>query len=232
MIRSGVPLFDDWLAGVRDGGVHLLTGGPGSGKSTLALEFVDAGLRRGESVAMLVHSRADDTLSHAQYIGVELRKPIRDGRLLLLRFRSDFLQRVSHAAAPDDVITDFERLVSAYRPARIVIDTFSPLVSGAPPVVATTTALAEALERPGTATLLTFPEELAEGYDRSLEPIVQHAAVVIRLVREDADVRRADLLSMRAPPPEVPSKRFVIREGRGIVPEHAIRAERLTLRAP
>ena len=198
----------------------------------MALEFADAGLRRGEPVAMLVHSRADDTLSHAQFIGVDLCKPIRDGRLLLLRFRSDFLQRLSQAAARDDVITDLERLVSAHRPARIVIDTFSPFVSGAPPVVSTTTALAQLLERPGTATLLTFPEELAEGYDRSLEPIVHSASAVIRLVREDADVRRADLLSARVSSPEVATKRFVIREGRGVVPEHAVRAERLTLRAP
>jgi len=197
----------------------------------MAFEFADAGLRRGESVAMLVHSRADDVLSHARYIGVDLRKPIRDGRLLLVRYRPEFLERASHGA-PDDVIADLERLVSSHRPRRIVIDTFSPLVSGGPPVVGAATALAQLLERTGTASLLTFPEELAEGYDRSLEPIVQSAAVVIRLVREDADVRRAELLSARAPSPEVATKRFVIREGRGIVPEHAIRAERLTLRAP
>jgi hypothetical protein len=130
------------------------------------------------------------------------------------------------------VITDLERLVSSHRPRRIVIDTFSPLVSGGPPVIGAATALAHLLERTGTASLLTFPEELAEGYDRSLEPIVQSAAVVIRLVREDADVRRAELLRARGSSPEVGSKRFVIREGRGVVPEHAIRAERLTLRAP
>ena len=231
-MHSGVPLFDDWLAGVRDGGLHLLTGGPGSGQSTVALEFADAGLRRGEPVAMVVHARAADVLSHAQYIGVELRKPLRDGRLLLLRYRPDFLEHASHAGAPDDVITDLERLVASHRPRRIVIDTFSPLVSVGPPVIGAATALAHLLERTKTASLLTFPEELAEGYDRSLEPIVQNAAVVIRLVREDADVRRAELLSSRAPSPEVATKRFVIREGRGVVSDHAIRTERLTLRAP
>jgi KaiC/GvpD/RAD55 family RecA-like ATPase len=233
IIRSGVALLDDWLTGVRDGGLHLLTGGPGSGKSTIALHFADAGLCRGERVAMLVHAHADDVKAHARYLGVDLETPLRDGRLLLLRYRSDFVHRANHSASADQTVADLARVVLPHAPTRIVIDTFSPFVmSGAPPVGPVVAALADLLERSGSSSLLTFPEELSAGYDRNLEPLVQSTAAVIRLVREDADVRRAELVSLRYPAPSAATRRFVIRAGSGVVAEHAVRAERLTLRVP
>src|SRR5262245_61137538 len=157
ILRSGVALLDDWLAGVRDGGVHLLTGGPGSGKSTLALLFADAGLRGGESVALLVHSRADDVKAHARHLGIDLKTPLRRGRLLLLRYRSDFVHAATHAVSSEQVVADLDRIITAHRPTRIVIDTFSPFVALAPPVAPAVAALTELLERTGATSFLTFP---------------------------------------------------------------------------
>ena len=225
-------MLDDWLTGIRDGGAHLLTGGPGSGKSTLALHFADAALGRGKTVAMLVHSRADDVKSHAKYIGIDLDTPLRDGRLLLLRYRSDFVHRATHAVSPAQVTADFERVITPLSPARIVIDTFSPFVSGGAPLAPVVVALAALLERSGSTSMLTFPEELSDGYDRSLEPLVEASSAIIRLTSEDAGVRRAELLSLRYPAPVATTIRFVVRPGVGVVGEHAVRAERLTLRVP
>ncbi|MGH7618552.1 MAG: ATPase domain-containing protein, partial [Gemmatimonadaceae bacterium] len=91
IVRSGVPLIDDWIGGVRDAGVHLLTGGSGSGKSSIALQFVDAGLRRGESVVMLASGRVDDVKAHARFLGVNVAAALRSGQLVLLRYRADFV---------------------------------------------------------------------------------------------------------------------------------------------
>jgi hypothetical protein len=85
-------------------------------------------------------------------------------------------------------------------------------------------------ERFAVTSLLTFPEDLAAGYDRSLEPLVESAAAVIRLAHAAGDVRRAELLSIRYPAPSAATRRFVIRQGVGIVAEHALRPDRLTLR--
>lgn len=212
--------------------MHLLTGGPGSGKSSIALHFVDAGLRRGESAVMLVHARADDVKAHAKYLGVNLETPLHDGRLLLLRYRSDFVHRATQAVSPEHVIADLERVILPQRPARIVIDTFSPFVTGPPPIGPAVAALADVLERSESTSLLTFPEELAAGYDRNLEPLMQGAAAVIHLAHEDANVRRAELLTIRYPAPGTTTRRFIIREGSGIISDHAVRGERLTLRVP
>jgi hypothetical protein len=61
---------------------------------------------------------------------------------------------------------------------------------------------------------------------------VQGAAAVIRLAREDAEIRRAELVNLRYPAPSMAIRRFVIRERMGIVAEHTVRGERLSLRAP
>src|SRR5262249_25009424 len=143
IIRSGVSLLDDWLTGVRDAGTHLLTGGPGIGKSSLALHFADAGLRGGEPVAMLVHSRAHDVKSRARFLGIDLETPLRHGRLLLLRYRSGFVAGATRTASSEQVIADLDRLIAPHRPARIVIDTFSPFVSLAPPVTPAVAALTD-----------------------------------------------------------------------------------------
>jgi hypothetical protein len=181
---------------------------------------------------MLVHSRADDVKSHAKYIGIDLDTPLRDGRLLLLRYRSDFVHSATQAVSPTQVTADLERLITPLGPARIIIDTFSPFVSGSAPVAPVVVALAAFLEQSGSTSLLTFPEDLSDGYDRSLEPLVQASAAVIRLTSEDAGVRRAELLSLRYPPPVATAMRFVVRAGVGVVGEHAVRTERLTLRVP
>lgn len=208
----------------------MLTGGPGCGKSTIALHFADAGLRLGESVAMVVHASAEHVKSHAAYLGIDLETPLRDGRLLLLRYRSDFARRTAHAVSPEQVSADLERTIAPNRPSRIIIDTFSPLVTAPPPLTPVVAALAEMFERFAVTSLLTFPEDLAAGYDRSLEPLVESAAAVIRLAHDEGEVRRAELLSIRYPAPSAATRSFVIRQGVGIVAEHALRPDRLTLR--
>ena len=230
MTRSGVALFDDWLGGLRDGGVHLLTGGPGSGKSSLAFHLADAGCRNGERVVMLVHARTDDVKAHARWLGIDLDTSLDKGDLLLLRYRADFMKAVAHTVCPDDIVTDLERLIAPHRPTRIVIDTFSPFLLAPPPVASVVAALVELLRRTGATSLLTFPEDVESGYDRSLEPLISEAAAVIRLVREDNDVRRAELLNIRYPAPESMTARFVIRQHTGSAVQHSLRLERPALR--
>jgi circadian clock protein KaiC len=230
IISSGVALLDDWLTGVREGGAHLVTGGTGSGKSSLALHFADAGVRRGQSVVMLVHGRADDVKAHARFLGLKLDAPLREGRLILLRYRTDFVHRAAQAVSPEQVVSDLARIISPHQPARLVIDTLSPLVSSGLPVGLVMSALADLLDQTGSTALLTFPEDLSEGYDRNLEPLVQGASAVIRLTREDANVRRAELVNIRYPAPPTAMVRFVVRRDVGIVTDHPVREDRAVLR--
>lgn len=217
MIRSGIAPLDDVFGGMREDSYFLLTGGPGSGKSTWCLHFADSGFRIGERVAMLVHSRRADVLSHADYLGIDLKTPLRDGRLLLLRYRADFARRIANALSAERVIDDLRRLVGVHRPKRVVIDSFAPLLDDGSAAGVAASALAEHLERLGCAALLTYPGDVRAGYDRRLEPLVQGAAGVLRLAREaGTGFHVADALSVRNGAPRAATARFIIRPGDAI----------------
>jgi hypothetical protein len=158
---------------------------------------------------------------------MDLRKPLIDGRLMLLRYRSDFAYRAARAVAVERVIEELQRTIAPHRPVRIVIDSFAPLVAGQPPVGPVVSALAELLEESGACSVLTFPEDLTAGYDRNLEPIVQSAAALIRLSREEGDSRRAELLSIRYPSQAQPAVRFAIRQ-RASIADGRARPDRLS----
>jgi KaiC/GvpD/RAD55 family RecA-like ATPase len=181
---------------------------------------------------MLVHARTDDVKAHARWLGIDLETPLDNGSLLLLRYRADFMKAMSHAACSDDVVADLDRMITSHRPARVVIDTFSPFLLAPPPVAPVVVALVELLRRTGATSLLTFSEDVENGYDRTLEPLMSEAAAVIRLSRDEGDVRCAELLNIRYRAPESMVARFAIRQGSGIAVEHPLRLERLALRAP
>jgi KaiC/GvpD/RAD55 family RecA-like ATPase len=181
---------------------------------------------------MLTHACAGDLSTHARSLGLKLDAPLRDGRLVLLKYRPDVVHNAALAVSSNQAVADLERLIAAHGSSRVIVDTIAPFLAGDPPVGGVVAAIAEMLERVASTSVLTFSEDLATSYDRSLEPLVQRASGVIRLVREDANIRRAELVNIRYTPPPSAAVRFVIRRDVGIVAEHPVRAERVALRVP
>jgi KaiC/GvpD/RAD55 family RecA-like ATPase len=99
-IQSGIAPLDEHLGGMIPGRLHLLTGGPGTGKSTACYHFLQAGLRAGETVALLTLDRLSDLVTHTRCVGLDLRAAVRDRKLGLLRFRSDFARYLSSSGSP------------------------------------------------------------------------------------------------------------------------------------
>ena len=165
-----------------------------------ALQFVNQGLRSGERVLMLTHAHRDDLLSQAGHLGVDLGAAIRETRAIVLRYRPDFARRLVRAGTPDRALDDLRRSIGEYRPRRLVIDPFAPLLEdgSASPVAAA--ALAELLELSQATSLLTYPEDLGSNYDRRVEPLVHGAAGVFRIVRDERELRTVEVVSLRQPP--------------------------------
>src|SRR5216117_3478458 len=109
MIRSGIDPIDQLCGGLRPRRSYLLTGGAGAGKTKYALQFVNQGLRSGEKVLMVTHANRDDLLSQAEHLGVELRMALREGRALVVRYRSDFARRLIRAGSVDRALDDLRR---------------------------------------------------------------------------------------------------------------------------
>lgn len=197
MIRSGIVPIDELCEGIRPRSTYVITGGAGAGKTTYALQFLDQGLRSGERVVMLTHATREVLFAHAEHLGVKLRPALRDGRAVVLRYRSDFALRIARAGTAARVFDELRELVSERRPARIVLDTFAPLLDDGSSSAVAATTLVELLERSQATALLTYSDDLGARYDRRLEPLVQSAAGVFGLTRDSAGMRWVEVLTLR-----------------------------------
>jgi KaiC/GvpD/RAD55 family RecA-like ATPase/CheY-like chemotaxis protein len=197
MIRSGIVLIDELCGGLRPRSSYLLTGGAGAGKTTCALQFVSQALDRGEVSVMLTHATRAELLAHAASLGIDLPGALRAERVVALRYRPDFVRRVAQAGTTERVLDEIRGLLTRYRPRRFVIDTFAPFLDDVSPSPLAASALVELVERSQATALLTYADDLAERYDRRLEPVVQHAAGVFRLSRAADGRRQMQVVSLR-----------------------------------
>lgn len=146
---------------------------------------------------MLTHASRAELLSRATSLGIELSDALRSERVVALRYRADFVRRVAQTGTTERVLDEIRGLLTKYRPRRLVIDTFAPFLDSVSPSPLAASALVELIERSQTTALLTYADDLAERYDRRLEPIVQHAAGVFRLSHDADGRRRMHVVSLR-----------------------------------
>ena len=197
MIRSGIVLIDELCGGLRPRSSYLLTGGAGAGKTTCALQFVGQALDRGEVAVMFTHASRAELLARAASLGIDLPDALRAERVVALRYRPDFVRRVAQAGTTERVLDEIRGVLTKYRPRRLVIDTFAPFLDDASPSPLAATALVELVERSQATALLTYADDLAERYDRRVEPVVQHAAGVFRLSHDPGGRRQMHVVSLR-----------------------------------
>lgn len=180
---------------------------------------------------MLVTARSDNLFAQAHHLGVDIDGALEDERLILLTYRQSFALSVGHALSSEQVAGDLERILKPFPPARVVIDGLAPFVMGALPVAPTISALMSVLERLGATSLLTFPERVSVGYDRTLEPLIQSAAAIVHLAAEPGGVRRAEASNVRYTSPTSTIARFMIHERPAVVVDKVVRTDRHTVPA-
>lgn len=131
-LLSGVPGLDDILAGgfTRDR-LYLIEGEPGTGKTTLALQFLNEGVRNGESVLYITLAETSVELSavaHSHGWGMDrihVKEIIPDQSAL----DPDQQYSIFHPSEIE-LGTTTQRILSAiekYRPTRAVLDSLSEL---------------------------------------------------------------------------------------------------------
>ena len=196
-IPSGIAALDTQIGGVFPGRLHLMTGGPGAGKTTACLRFLHAGLRGGEPVGLITLDRLTDLASHARSTGMDLEPALRTGRLLLLRFRTEFARLLECAASPGQVIDELRRLIVEIQPMRLVVDPLTPFLTDGSASGSALAALAHLLDELGVTAIVTHPHSVADGYDARIDPIVQRAVAIVHLVR-GGGVSRMQVVQTRA----------------------------------
>ena len=88
-LSMGIPGLDEMLGGgIFEGDSCLVAGPSGTGKSALATQFVDEGLRRGESAVIAIfEERPKGYTDRAASIGLDLTTPQKNGKLEILYVR-------------------------------------------------------------------------------------------------------------------------------------------------
>jgi circadian clock protein KaiC len=88
-LSTGIADLDKLLGGgIPEGDSVLIAGPSGTGKSALACQFIDAGIRAGESgIIAIFEERPEGYVTRARNLGANLKEPQRDGKLEILYLR-------------------------------------------------------------------------------------------------------------------------------------------------
>jgi len=130
VVRTGAGLIDSIAGGLPAQGNHLAYGDAGTGKSSLALFFLDWGLKQGESVLLVTRRIGQDVLNHADALSLTLRPALRSGKLLLMEYTPDIVERATRVKEFSQILDEFAALVRGRKITRIVFDPLTPLIQG------------------------------------------------------------------------------------------------------
>jgi archaellum biogenesis ATPase FlaH len=221
LLRSGVPPIDERLGGLTAGKPYLLTGAPGSGKTTVCLGFLKTALSEGMAAALVTEDDPGDIVAHASSLGLDLRRAAATGRFSLVCYKKDFVQRFARTPSGEPLLDELVRVVGPGAPDCLAIDSVAPFVDAGSPSAPGVTALVHALERLRSTTLVTYPGDVRESYDRRLDALVRRCAAVVHLSSYGEGTGRLDVVKARTRLWSDSPSFFALRPGHGVVPLEA-----------
>ncbi len=116
-LSTGIAELDFMLGGgILEGDSVLVSGPSGTGKSAIATHFLAEGLRNGEpGIAAVFEERPDGYIARAEQLGLDLKKPQKQGLLELLYLRPLDL-------SVDETMQEILDAVTRLKAKRLVID--------------------------------------------------------------------------------------------------------------
>ena len=183
---TGIEPIDSALGGLEAGRVHVLYGEPETGKTTLGLRFAVEGLGRGETCLLVVRHDPEQAVVGMSAFGYDCAADLRSGRLVLLEYQTDIVDRLAHVEGIKPLLDELGRLLGDMRPDRVVFDTADFVFSiqygyGTPLQISSFTNW---LTSSGATSLLLVDERMAT---RVVQPFRVHATTVLH-----AMVRRVE----------------------------------------
>ena len=197
LLNTGVPGFDEILHGGLPGGhLYLIEGNPGTGKTTLGLQFLLAGIRKGERVLYVTLSESESELREAIHshgwsaeslVVCEMASPEED-------LKPEAQYTVFHPSEVElaDTLAAIFKEVDALQPQRLVFDSLSELrMLARDPLKYRRQILALKRHMAGRdCTVLLLDDGTAEGgHDLQLQSIA-HGVVHLEVINRDYGVNR------------------------------------------
>ncbi|HLI26509.1 MAG TPA: ATPase domain-containing protein [Chloroflexota bacterium] len=211
-----LPQLDALLGGgLTQGTTTIVAGSPGIGKTMLSLQFVAAGLARGEpAVYLCFHESRAQLLAKAAVLGLDLAAAVAHGQVHLLTERPIVFD-------PDILAHDLRQAIERVGARRLVVDSLADLEAalGRDRLEAYLAALAALLRHEGVTALFTkdVPQVFGVNLDLAQVPLSYLAenVVVLRFVTFRGEVRRVlAVLEMRFSAHDRSFREFVLDQGR------------------
>lgn len=119
VMNTGVTGLDEMLdGGIPAGHIIAYMGSPGTGKSTFALQFIYAGLKKGENCIYLsLEESEENIINTASMFGWDLKPYITDRKLVLMR-----LSAMNIKVTVSRVENDLPKLFKSFGVKRLAID--------------------------------------------------------------------------------------------------------------
>lgn len=217
LMPSGIRPLDYRLGGILPNRPYVISGNPGTGKSVSCLEFAQQGLEGGETVVLITHDDPADVMASAAFLGIDIERPLREERLILLRFQLDFVRRLGRATTADAVFVELKRHIADFKVGRIAIDSIVPFLDGGAASTMAIYGLIQFLDELQVTSLLTFPGDMAGLYDRRLEPLMQRSAGVFHLSSDSERNHRLEVRKIRFEAASMLPVTFRVLSGAGMV---------------
>jgi KaiC/GvpD/RAD55 family RecA-like ATPase len=217
LVPSGIRPLDYRLGGILPNRPYVISGNPGTGKSVSCLEFAQQGLEGGETVVLITHDDPADVLASAAFLGIDVERPLREERLILLRFQLDFVRRLGRATTADAVFVELRRHLEPFKPGRIAIDSIVPFLDGGAASTQAIYGLIQFLDELHVTSLLTFPGDMAGLYDRRLEPLMQRSAGVFHITSDSERNHQLEVRKIRFEAASMGPVTFRMLSGAGMV---------------
>lgn len=217
LVRSGVGPIDERLGGLTLARPHLLTGPPGSGKTTVCLSFLAAALAEGRSAALLTQDDPHDVVAQAADLGLDLRRAAATGRFAMACYKDDFAEHLGRTLSAEPLVEELVRALGPGAPDRLTVDSVVPFLDAGSASGPGVTALVHALDRLRSTTLITYPGDVRDYYDRRLDPLVRRCAAVMHLSSQCEGIGRLDVVKARARLWSDSPSFFTVRPGYGVV---------------
>lgn len=190
-VSSGLDGLDAMLdGGFRSTSCVLISGASGTGKSTLASTFVQAACQRGERVLYLSFEESREAMVSAMLsAGIDLRAPIRAGKLLIQT-------GLPEAMGSDDHLIRALEAINTFRPDHVTVDALSACVRMGSEQAAFDylMRLVSILKERGITCIMTNQVSGMEAREEELSGIgfssVVDAVIQLRFVENDEQISR------------------------------------------
>ena len=130
MISTGFTSLDRAIGGLSGGKDYLVHGPVGSAKTAFGMNFLHAGLRAGEVVALVTRRSPRMVFDHGRSFGWDLETFARDSQFILLEYTPQILQNTSRAGDERRIVAELQQNLEGLDVRRIVFDPFSPMLEG------------------------------------------------------------------------------------------------------